>query len=95
MTPRELTKVHEEFVRGSLGELAQLTRDREMLGEVTIVLGPRQNVDTPVMSDEEMDRLIDAELGRGRRPRDVADEVALVSGRSKREVYTRVIERKR
>ncbi|MBK9261598.1 MAG: 16S rRNA (cytidine(1402)-2'-O)-methyltransferase [Polyangiaceae bacterium] len=92
---RELTKVHEEFVRGSLGELAQLTRDREMLGEVTIVLGPRENVDTPVMSDEEMDRLIDAELGRGRRPRDVADEVALVSGRSKREVYTRVIERKR
>lgn len=92
---RELTKLHEEFVRGSLGELAQLTRDREILGEVTIVLGPRENVDTPTMGDEEMDRLIDAELGRGRRPRDVADEVALVSGRSKREVYTRVIERKR
>jgi hypothetical protein len=47
------------------------------------------------MSDEDLDKLIDAELGRGRRPRDVADEVALISGRKKRDVYTRVIERKR
>jgi 16S rRNA (cytidine1402-2'-O)-methyltransferase len=92
---RELTKVHEEFVRGTIDELARSLRERELLGEVTIVIGPRENAETPAMSDEELDRLIDAELGRGRRPRDVADEVALVSGRSRREVYTRVIERKR
>jgi 16S rRNA (cytidine1402-2'-O)-methyltransferase len=92
---RELTKVHEEFVRGTIDELARSMSDRELLGEVTIVIGPRGNEETPVMSDEELDKLIDAELGRGRRPRDVADEVALVSGRKKRDVYTRVIERKR
>lgn len=92
---RELTKLHEEFVRGTIDELAHLLREREVLGEVTIVLGPRENVEAPTMSDEDVDRLIDAELGRGRRPRDVADEVALVSGRSRRDVYGRVIERKR
>ncbi len=92
---RELTKVHEEFVRGTVDELARLFGEREILGEVTIVLGPRENVGAPTMTDEEIDRLIDAELGRGRRPRDVADEVALVSGRSRRDVYGRVIERKR
>lgn len=92
---RELTKMHEEFVRGTVDELARLLAERELLGEVTLVLGPRENVETPAMSDEEIDRLIDVELGRGRRPKDVAEELALVSGRSRRDVYTRVIERKR
>lgn len=92
---RELTKVHEEFVRGCIEELAQVMCGREVLGEVTIVLGPWENVGALVMTDEELDRLIDEGLGRGRRPRDVAEEVALVSGRKKRDVYTRVIERKR
>jgi 16S rRNA (cytidine1402-2'-O)-methyltransferase len=92
---RELTKMHEEFVRGTLEELVRTLENRELLGEVTLVLGPAEKVGTPTMSDEDLDRLIDAELGRGRRPRDVADEVALVSGRSRRDVYTRVIERKR
>lgn len=92
---RELTKVHEEFVRGTLEELVQKLSERELLGEVTLVLGPAEKVGTPTMSDEDLVRLIDTELGRGRRPRDVADEVALVSGRSRRDVYTRVIERKR
>lgn len=92
---RELTKVHEEFVRGTLEELGRTLENRELLGEVTLVLGPAEKVGTPTMSDEDLDRLIDTELGRGRRPRDVADEVALVSGRSRRDVYTRVIERKR
>ena len=92
---RELTKMHEEFVRGTLEELVRTLENRELLGEVTLVLGPAEKVGTPTMSDEDLDRLIDTELGRGRRPRDVADEVALVSGRSRRDVYTRVIERKR
>lgn len=92
---RELTKLHEEFVRGTTDELARSLRERELLGEVTIVLGARENVGTPTMSDEELDQLIEVELGRGRRPRDVADEIALISGRKKRDVYTRVIEKKR
>jgi 16S rRNA (cytidine1402-2'-O)-methyltransferase len=92
---RELTKVHEEFVRGTIDELAQQLASRELLGEVTIVIGPRLNEEPLAMSDEDLDRLIDTELGKGRRPRDVADEVALVSGRSRRDVYTRVLGKKR
>ena len=87
---------HDQFnCTFTLEELVQKLSERELLGEVTLVLGPAEKVGTPTMTDEDLDRLIDAELGRGRRPRDVADEVALVSGRSRRDVYTRVIERKR
>lgn len=92
---RELTKLHEEFVRGTIDELAKGLAERELLGEVTIVIGPRVNEEPLAMSDEDLDRLIDQELGKGRRPRDVADEVALVSGRGRRDVYTRVLGRKK
>jgi 16S rRNA (cytidine1402-2'-O)-methyltransferase len=36
---RELTKVHEEFLRGTAGELAERVRDREIRGEITILIG--------------------------------------------------------
>jgi 16S rRNA (cytidine1402-2'-O)-methyltransferase len=40
---RELTKVHEEILRGSLGELLGLLRDRPSLkGEFVLVVGPAQ-----------------------------------------------------
>lgn len=38
---RELTKVHEELLRGSLSELAALLRAREVLGEVVIIVAGR------------------------------------------------------
>lgn len=36
---RELTKVHEEFLRGSAGKLAVQLRGREVKGEITILIG--------------------------------------------------------
>jgi 16S rRNA (cytidine1402-2'-O)-methyltransferase len=88
---RELTKIHEEFSRGSLAELALL--EREWLGEVVLVLGPHE---PPVQnaSDEEVDRWIDEALGRGASARDAAQQVAARSGRPRREVYARVLARR-
>ncbi len=37
---RELTKLHEEFVRGTLDELATRFADREVRGEVVVLVGP-------------------------------------------------------
>ncbi len=36
---RELTKVHEEFIRGTAGELQDLLRSRELKGEITLLVG--------------------------------------------------------
>ncbi|HET9184247.1 MAG TPA: 16S rRNA (cytidine(1402)-2'-O)-methyltransferase [Candidatus Angelobacter sp.] len=36
---RELTKVHEEFLRGTAGELAAQIRARELKGEITLLIG--------------------------------------------------------
>jgi 16S rRNA (cytidine1402-2'-O)-methyltransferase len=93
---RELTKVHEEILRGSLEELVSGTQGKEWAGELTLVLG--ESLGGPEetrMTDEEIDRRIDAELERGRRARDIAEGIALESGRPRREIYERVVARRR
>src|SRR6202050_2840031 len=39
---RELTKLHEEFVRGTLPELAAKFREKPVRGEVTLLIGPAE-----------------------------------------------------
>jgi 16S rRNA (cytidine1402-2'-O)-methyltransferase len=90
---RELTKVHEEYVRGSLTELA--TGEREWLGEVVLVLGPHAPESREAtVDDAALDARIDEALGRGEHARSVADKLAAWSGRPRRAVYERVVERK-
>ncbi len=91
---RELTKVHEELVRGTLAELAAAVADRdELRGEVTIVLGeaPVREVE---IDDAAIDARIDQELAAGRKAKEAADIVAAWSGRPRRDVYARVVGRR-
>jgi len=90
---RELTKMHEEILRGTLAELA--ADEREWLGEVTIVLGEGSaERGAPVIDDAEIERRIDDGLAKNRRARDIAEELALVLGVSKKDVYRRVVQRR-
>ena len=90
---RELTKLHEELVRGSLAALA--AEGREWIGEITLVLGPAPAEAPPEVGDEEIDRRIDAGLALGRRAKDLAEEIALETGRARRDVYARIVARRR
>lgn len=91
---RELSKLHEEVVRGTVAELA--ARDREWLGEVTIVLGPDERAaERDLIGEDAVDARIDEELSSGASARDAADRVAAWSGRPRREVYARVLARKK
>lgn len=89
---RELTKLHEEVLRGTVAELAAV--EREYLGEVTIVLGPGPATEAEAIDDAALDARIDEELKKGVSAKDVAHRVAAWSGRPRREVYARVLERK-
>jgi 16S rRNA (cytidine1402-2'-O)-methyltransferase len=90
---RELTKVHEEAVRGTLASLAAL-EEREWKGEVTLVLGSQAEVAPPRLSAEEIDARIDAELSAGRRAKDISEALSLETGLPRREIYARVIARR-
>lgn len=90
---RELTKLHEEVVRGTLASLAS---DRDAWrGEVAIVLGGwTSDMRSEVIDDLAVDARIDRELDGGTHAKTVADVVAAWSGRPRREIYERVVRRK-
>jgi 16S rRNA (cytidine1402-2'-O)-methyltransferase len=87
---RELTKLHEEVLRGSLGALA--AEPREWLGESVLVLGEAEPRPAPGSSDQELREQARALVASGASVRAVADHLAAISGRSRREVYALVLE---
>ncbi|HEX4341383.1 MAG TPA: 16S rRNA (cytidine(1402)-2'-O)-methyltransferase [Polyangiaceae bacterium] len=88
---RELTKLHEELTRGTLAELAR--RDVMERGEFTVVVAGNDEPDEA--DDADVDSLVAARLDSGDSARTIADDVAEVSGRPRREIYARVLELRR
>ena len=88
---RELTKMHEEAVRGPLPELAAEFRSRGVgRGEVTVVV--EGNREAPQeMSEAEADRRIREGLAAGKEKRAIAREVAAQTARPAREIYARAV----
>lgn len=86
---RELTKLHEEWIRTSVGELAATPRD--WLGEITFVLGPSTSQTQNQPTDDEIAARIRQELADGVHTRTVASRITAWSGRSKREIYDWVL----
>jgi len=89
---RELSKLHEELLRGTAAELA--LAEREWQGEITIVLGPGEAAPGPKLDEGEIDARIDALLAQGLGAKDVARSLATETGRPQRELYARVHARK-
>ena len=81
---RELTKVHEEVVRGSAAELASRYADEPPRGEVVLVVGAAPAVDGDLgPALEALRRLVDA----GAKPRPAAGVVADLTGVSANALY--------
>ncbi|MGB0970752.1 MAG: 16S rRNA (cytidine(1402)-2'-O)-methyltransferase [Mycobacterium sp.] len=85
---RELTKTHEEVVRGSLGELAQWAADG-VLGEVTVVVAGATPKADPDAMVAEVNRLVDG----GMRVKDACAQVIAANpgAPSRRELYEAVL----
>ena len=86
---RELTKMHEQFVRGPLADVAARYADAEVLGEIVVVVAGR-SVD--VAAEGEVDALAarsvaDALLAQGQSPSAIARELRRRMGISRNEAY--------
>ncbi len=80
---RELTKIHEEHVRGTLGELAAKYRDTAPRGECTLVVAGGTAAAPEVDIEAELQKLLDAGLG----PKDAAQRLVVVTGKPRRQLY--------
>jgi 16S rRNA (cytidine1402-2'-O)-methyltransferase len=89
---RELTKTHEEVIRGSLAELAEVTA-AGTLGEITLVIAGAPARGQPVPLEEAV-RQVQAKAASGQPRRDAIAAVAAESGLSRRELYNAVVQRK-
>jgi 16S rRNA (cytidine1402-2'-O)-methyltransferase len=89
---RELTKIHEEFLRGSAGAiLEQLAKRPSIKGEITLVIG-RPEKNTSPLSDP-MTEVLRLEAEQGLNRMQAVKAVAKQLGLPKREVYRLAAER--
>jgi 16S rRNA (cytidine1402-2'-O)-methyltransferase len=82
---RELTKLHEQVLRGMLSELPAMLDDSTLKGEVVVVIGGASSADAP-----DIDALVEETrtlVADGKRPRDAAKVVAEQHRASANEIY--------
>jgi 16S rRNA (cytidine1402-2'-O)-methyltransferase len=88
---RELTKVHEEVVRGTTAELAERYAETPPRGEVALVFGPTSPAEPgEVVGFDALRKLVDA----GAKPRPAAAVVAELTGGSANALYRALTEQR-
>jgi 16S rRNA (cytidine1402-2'-O)-methyltransferase len=87
---RELTKLHEQVLRATLGELSAQAGTLETRGEFVLVIGPPA-ADAQVLTSEALDDLLREQLSH-HSVKDAVVHAVELSGRPRREVYARALE---
>ena len=89
---REITKIHEEFLRGTLGELRDAARQRAPRGEITLLIGPAVEGEAqaaPSVSLKQRVAQMEAESGLDRKA--ALKQAARERGLGKREAYKQLL----
>jgi len=89
---REITKIHEEFLRGSLNDLRDAARERAPRGEITLLIGAGEPVLQAVglqLSLKQRVEQIEAESGLDRKA--ALKQAARERGLAKREAYKKLL----
>jgi 16S rRNA (cytidine1402-2'-O)-methyltransferase len=85
---RELTKLHEEFLRGTVAEVrARLAQRGSLKGEVTLLVAPSAAEPAAAVDAAQYGAEVDALMGQGMPRMDAIKEVARRHGIGKRELY--------
>lgn len=87
---RELTKTHEQILRGALGELSGEHEEFTARGEITLVIAGAPEPDP--WSREQVSAALEAQLSLGKSPSQAARLVAQKSGWHRRDVYQLTLE---
>ncbi|GLR48380.1 ribosomal RNA small subunit methyltransferase I [Sphingomonas astaxanthinifaciens DSM 22298] len=87
---RELTKLHEQCVTGTLADLAERYRDSSPKGEIVVVVGPPAAAPPP--SEDQLDQALRDLLASGESPSRAAATVSQQFGIKRKLVYDRALQ---
>lgn len=83
---REMTKLHEEVMRGSAREVLERVKDREMKGEITLIVRVEKDGKEACRTADPRERIKEL-LAGGMRLKEAVMAVALETGLARGEVY--------
>jgi 16S rRNA (cytidine1402-2'-O)-methyltransferase len=84
---REMTKVFEEIMRGTVGEVINRLQERVVKGEVTLVIGRSEKIPSSFSDDEILAKFEELWKSSGSSRRDVIERIAKELGIPKKRVY--------
>ncbi|GBE14310.1 ribosomal RNA small subunit methyltransferase I [bacterium BMS3Abin14] len=90
MVAREITKIHEEFMRGSVKSILDMMEDRKIKGEITLLLAEGETPCLPMDLDRAVKEMRQAGLSAKR----TASILSGLTGENKREIYKKACEAK-
>lgn len=85
---RELTKLHEEFVRGTVSDALERFAHEDPRGEITLVIGPAPTEATPA-SPEAIRTFVERCLERGERRKEIVAQLVDEFGLARNDAYRR------
>jgi len=85
---RELTKLHEQFVRGQVSEVREHFSQHEPRGEFVLVVAGQRGSAPERWTDEQLQLAITREMNRGGKTKEISSRLAVESGWSKKEIYS-------
>ncbi len=89
---RELTKLHEEFIRGTLADLSEMAQQTQLRGEIVILVeGSAEGAYDGRLADD-IDERISRQLASGIQPGHIARALASELGIGRRSIYQRALE---
>jgi 16S rRNA (cytidine1402-2'-O)-methyltransferase len=84
---RELTKIHEEFIRGAIDDVEKELEERNIKGEITLIIEGKTNNSSDYSDDEILGRLTELAGDPLLSLRDRVQCVAEITGCSRKKIY--------
>ena len=84
---RELTKLHEAFLRGSLDDVIEYYQTNEPKGEYVLIIAGKPAEQTEAMSDDQIISAVDNLIEAGKKPNQAIKEIATQNELKKQTVY--------
>lgn len=91
---RELTKIHEEVLRGRISEMLEYYKEKSPKGEyVLVVEGAAEEAENEEITLEKASEMAERLISEGKKASDACKEIAKLTGFSKSEIYNNIMKK--